>query len=544
MSIPRQFVLPFVIQSEKRKETFSNEAEAATIFVLSELERKNSKIANKQETNAYILKIGYPLWLIVKGELTYVFDGLNITKYDWTYYETSQIDEIFENFEASFRIHEQYIEFLDKYKDVQQNTSTKKLVCRGLIADNTMLNEIDIYRKEATESYSYDDKQAMGLLLPALKEADVTKIVNHIETLQLTFIEKTEKIKQLPELILKNTKKIIEGFNFEAKAISEEAEAKIKAQKETITPKIEKITQEYKKQTELLEKNIDKETEPLEKQKKHIEKIIKEREKNIERYSKQAKTQEQRSNRRSEEALKRKIKREKQEHDELQNQHKKIEKQLKDLEEQRTNETLKLKNKFDEKIRTERKPISTIEEQRDEKQEYLKQESNKLEKLTQNVIEELDNFITQQKKRLTNMKQLTLESDLKLKNNSIIYIPFYITAYKKTSTNSKRYNIFSPSLANSLGFSSKLKGALRMTKVKDLLNERFKTVSTLGEKLLTETSSNTELESQIETLTQKNNILNMKTPLKNGLLQLKEEGWLSESDYQIINATINTEHSP
>jgi len=83
-----------------------------------------------------------------------------------------------------------------------------------------------------------------------------------------------------------------------------------------------------------------------------------------------------------------------------------------------------------------------------------------------------------------------------------------------------------------------------MTKVKDLLNERFKTVSTLGEKLLTETSSNTELETQIETLTQKNNILNMKTPLKNGLLQLKEEGWLSESDYQIINTTINTERSP
>jgi regulator of replication initiation timing len=83
-----------------------------------------------------------------------------------------------------------------------------------------------------------------------------------------------------------------------------------------------------------------------------------------------------------------------------------------------------------------------------------------------------------------------------------------------------------------------------MTKIKGLLNERFKAIATLGEKLQAETASNTEIEKQIEALTEKNNILNMETLIKNGLLLLKEEGWLSEDDYQTISTTDNTESSP
>jgi hypothetical protein len=541
MSSHRQYVLPFVVQSEKRVEPFSVEAEITTLFVLSELERKSGRLnTSKQEKSEYILKVGYPLLLIVRDNVTYVFDGLNRNSYDWTYYETSQIENVVGDFETNFRIHELYVKFLDKYQSFHHNLNNKKLTCEGLIADNTFLNEIGNYRSEAVEIY---DIHATGLILPALKETEVTKCVDQIETLQLEFKEKTEKLKQLPGLISKATNGFIESFNFESKATAEEAEAKIKAQKEVINPKLEKLTQEYKKQVEHLEKSIDKEQDPLEKQKIRIRKTIKERETNIEHYSKQAKLQAQRGNKRSEDSLKRKIKREQQELDELQSQHKKIEKELKKLTEQKTNETLKLKQEFDKRVQIERKPISTLETLRDEKQENFKQKSKKLEELTKLVLEELDSFITQQEKLLTNIEPLNLETDPKLKNNSIIYVPFYIAAYSKTNTNTKRYLVFPPSLASSLGFSSKLKGAFGRAKIKNLLNDRFKAISNLGEKLQLETSTNSELETQIETFTQKNNILNMKTSLTNGLLLLKEEGWLSETDYQTLLTTLNTEET-
>jgi hypothetical protein len=429
---------------------------------------------------------------------------------------------------------------LDKYQSFHHNLSNKKVACEGLIADNTFFNELGNYHSEAAEIY---DSHATGLILPALKEVEVTKVVDQIEALQLEFKEKTERLKQLPELISKATNGFIEGFNFESKATTEEAEAKIKAQREVVNPKIEKLTQEYKKQVEQLEKGIDKEQDPLEKQKVRIKKTIKERETNIEHYGKQAKLQAQRGNKRSEDSLKRKVKREQQELDELQSQYKKIEKELKKLTEQKTDDSLKLKQEFDKKVQIERKPISTLETLRDEKQESFKQESKKLEELTKLVLEELDSFIIQQEKLLTNTKPLNFETDAKIKNNSIIYVPFYIAAYSKINTNTKRYIVFPPSLASSLGFSSKLKGALGRAKIKNLLDERFKAISNLGEKLQIETSTNSELEMQIETLTQKNNILNMKTSLTSGLLLLKEEGWLSETDYQTFLSTLNTKES-
>ncbi|MDR0797609.1 MAG: hypothetical protein LBE70_02665 [Nitrososphaerota archaeon] len=541
MSIYRQYVLPFVVRSEKRKDPFSIEAEVATVFVLSELERKNGRLnANKQEKSVYISKVGYPLVLIVKDKSTYVFDGLSRISYNWTYYETSQVEKVIGDFEANCRIPELYTEFLDKYQNFHYTINSKKLTCESLIADSTLLNELNNYRNEATEIY---DTSTASLIMPVLKETEAKKIVDQIETLQLEFKEKTEKLKQLPELISKTTSKHIEGFSFEIKAFEEEAEAKIKAQKEVINPKIEKLTQEHKKQIEQLEKSIDSEQDPLEKQKTRIEKTMKEREANISHYSKQIKLQAQRGNKRSEDSLKRKSSREKQELDELQTQYKKIEKQLKKLTEQKISETLKLKQEFDKKVQIERKPILTLESLRDEKQEKFNQESKKLEEQTKSVLEEIESFIDQQEKLLANTESITLETDTKLKSNTIIYVPFYIAAYKKINTNLKRHFIFPPALASSLSFSSKLKGALGMAKIKSLLNERFKAISTLGENLQQlETAVNSEIRVQIDDeLKQKNNILNMKTQLTNGLLLLKEEGWLSETDYQTLLSTLNTE---
>ena len=533
MSTLKQFVLPFAVTSKNREKPFSAEAEAATVFALSELERRSDgENSNKSEEIVFILKIGYPLWLITRDKFTYVFDGLNRIRHNWTYCETSEIVFKNEDLKDSFRIREEYIKFLVNYqKSFCQSQNDKELLCEGLIANHTLLEEIGSYRKEATEVHS----QMPGLLWPVLEEKKITKTIDHIETLQLTFKEDIEKLRQLIELVSKTTKEYSEGFNFELKAVEEEAEAKIKAEKEIINPKTEKITINYKKQIERLKKSIDKEQQPLEKQKSRIEKTIKETEKNIEQYNKQAKIQSQRGNKRSEESLKKKLKKEKQKIDELQKQQKKLENQLETLIEQNTNNLAALKSEFDREIQKERQPITTLETIRDKKLEKLK-----LEKLTHAAIEWIEQLVNTWEQRLTNMKLLGLKADAEQKNNTIIYVPFYITAYNHADSKEKRYLVFSPSTVSSLGFSSKLKGMLGRAKIKDLLNKRFETITYLGEKLQDKTTiSNKDLETQIETLIQqKNNLLDRKTLLKEGLLLLKEEGWLSESEHQIILSTI------
>ncbi|XHH08944.1 MAG: hypothetical protein ACFCUE_15475 [Candidatus Bathyarchaeia archaeon] len=535
MPAPKQFTLPFATQSENRKEPFSKEAEAAAIFALSELERKAGGLTSKQEKTVYITKVGYPIWVIVRGNATYLFDGLNRTSYVLNYFEASQTDFVLEDFEASFRIREEYLKFLGNYqKSFQQTLNKKELSCEGLIADNALLSELNTYRKEATEVYG----QSLGLFSPVLRETEVTSVIDQIETLQAVFKEKTEKIKQLTELVSKTSKMYTEGLHFESKAATEEIEAKIKAQKEIINPKIEKLTNEYKKQVERLEKNFDKEKQPLKKQQDHIEKTIKEKEAALERYSKQAKTQANKSNKRSENSLKKKIKKEKRELDEFKKQLKNVERQLKTLAEQQASEIFRLKREFDENVQVERQPITALEASRDEKQESFKQEIVKLEKLTQPVLEELGKFVAQRENILSNMAPLSIESDLKLKNNALLHIPFYIAVYGRADSEAKRYFVFPPALVSSLGFSAKLRGAFGMAKIRNLFSERFRSLYFFAEKIRLNASLSSEFEAQIAALAQKSNILNEQAPLKDGLFLLKDEGWLSEQDYQNLISTL------
>jgi hypothetical protein len=534
MLAPKQFVLPFAVQTESRKESFSLEAELAAIFALSELECKSGGLTSKPEKRGYVLKIGYPFWFIVRDNFTYVFDGLNRTMYNWSYYETSQIEFDMGDFEVNFRILEKYVKFLVNYQSYPQIQSSKELACEGLIVNNALFYELHSYHRDVVEVYD----QTLNLLSPVLKEPDVAVFVDQIENIQLMFREKIEKLEQLSTLISKTTEGYIGGFNFELRAITEEVEAKIKAQREIIGPKVEKLTRNYKKQVERLEKSIDKEKQPIEKQKSTIEKAIKKVVTNIERYSKQVKIQAQKGNKRSEASLKKKLKKEKQEFDDLQKQQKRVENQLKVLVGQRTDESFRLKGEFEREVQIERQPITILEVLREEKQEFFKQESFKLEKLTQTVLEKINQLIVERENLLIHM-ELGFKSDFALKsNNIIIYVPFYIAAYSREGSKAKRYFVFPPSTVCSLGFSSKFKGVLGRAKIKDLFNERFVAVSSLGEKLRLEVSSNLDFEAQIEGLVQKSNLLDMKTLLREGLFLLKEEGWFSESEYQTFFSAV------
>jgi hypothetical protein len=526
MPAPKQYVLPFATQSANRKESFSSNAEAAALFALTELERKTGGLTGRQEKTAYITKVGYPLWLIVREDSVYVFDGLNKSSFLWSYYEAAQTEFVLEEFNASFKIREQYIKFLSSYqKSFQQTLNKKELPINGLIANSDFLSEIEVYRKEATEVTW--QATGLGMLTPTLNESDATAIVNKIETLQASFRDKTEKLEQLTQLIFKTTNGYIEGLRFEADAVSEEAEAKIKAQKEIINPKIEKLTNEYNKQKETLEKSIEREEAPLEKQKSHLEKAIKTAVANIEHYKKQAKTQ---TSKRSEESLKKKLKKEKQELDEIEKQHKIVTKRLQTLSEQRNEETQRLSIEYSKKVKIERQPITDLEAIRDKKLEVFKQEILKLENLTKPVLDELGKIVKQREDLLEKAEPLSIKSDFKLKSNALLYAPFYVAAYN--CGDSKRYYIVPPSNVEGLGFSAKLKGALGRAKIKDLLSPRFRAISLLAEKMRLNAASSSEFEAQLESLAQKNNVLTANTQVKNGLFTLKTEGWLSEVEYQ------------
>lgn len=529
----KQFILPFAAQSENRKQPLATEAEAAAIYALSEMERKSGGIINKQteEKIAYITKIGYPLWLIPRGETTYIFDGLNKSNYAWSYFEASQTKFLIEDFEANFKIRESYMAFLSDYQNrFQQALIKKELICSGLLANVDFLGEFESYRREAAEVASQQSNAA--LLIPMLEETKANSVINEIEGLKTSFKMETEKLQQLIQLINKTTSHYTTALQFEAEAVKEEAEAKIKAQEELINPKIVSLNKEYNNHLANLEESIEKEQLPLEKQKSKLVKTLEAMETKIAQVKKQVKIQANKRNTYSEESLKKKLKKAKKELSELEKQHKSIGKKLKQLSELKSNGIVRLKVELEAKVKAERQPIVDLEASRNAKILIFREEIEKLEKQTKPVLDELDKSVKQREYITSKVEPLGVKSDPKVKSAVLLYVPFYVACYQGVF--SKRYLIVPPSVAGSMGFSAKLKGVLGRSKIKDLFTPRFKTVSGLADKIRLNVDGDSEFEAEIEELAQKTNVLNrnpVHLDVKRGLAYLKDEGWLSEAEY-------------
>jgi hypothetical protein len=107
----------------------------------------------------------------------------------------------------------------------------------------------------------------------------------------------------------------------------------------------------------------------------------------------------------------------------------------------------------------------------------------------------------------------------------------------------RRYLFLPPSTISSIDFSAKLKGALGMSKIKDLLAPRFKSVAALISHVDLFAKQNSVFESQLNDLAQKNNLLNNSLFMENvvkGLVYLKHQGWVSDKEEQVLSNRLRT----
>jgi hypothetical protein len=99
-------------------------------------------------------------------------------------------------------------------------------------------------------------------------------------------------------------------------------------------------------------------------------------------------------------------------------------------------------------------------------------------------------------------------------------------------------------MVGSIDISTKLKGALGRARIKSFLVPRFKEISSLAGFIKEESGKNSTFEMELKDLGARNNILAMKSTqdeIEKGLLNLKDQGWLSDKDYGAIVARAKTD---
>lgn len=535
-SATKRFSLPFSAQKSSVPE-----AEAAAVFAVAELERNKGGglIARQPEEKlVFLSEVGYPLWVFPKNDLTFVFDGFSDSSYGVPYAEVPSAKVFMESLEANLRPRENYTAFLSDHGNYfQQSLKEKQFVFRGLIAGVDFKGEFNVYRKEAIETTAQTNA---ALLSPTLEETAVSSMIAEFDRLQLFLREEAERLPECTRLINRTTSQYITELDYEASAVKEETDAKIRAQEELINPKIAKLNKEYKSKIKDLTESFDKELESLQKLKAKTLKFIAGNEGKIKLYQREAKAQATKKHVIYEKRWKEKIKQTQKELNGLKKELKNIENNFKKLSKQKVQETSKLNFELDSEIKLARQPLLELETARDAKMLAFKQETDKMLKQEKPVIEGLNKSIKLREAIKTNFEQLGIREQ-QLKNPALFYVPFYVACYEMGLT--RRYLILSPSTITGVDFSAKLKGALGMSKIKDLLVPRFKAITALIDKVQVLTKQNTMFESQLNGLAQRNNLLNnglFRENVERGLVYLKHEGWLSDKEQQVLSSRLKS----
>ncbi|MCL5876436.1 MAG: hypothetical protein M1540_01325 [Candidatus Bathyarchaeota archaeon] len=506
-----------------------SEVEAAAVFAVAEMARnKGGGLLSRQpqETLAFLAKVGYPLLLFPKEKSVLLFDGLGGFTHKLPYAEAPSAKTFLAALEANQRPRENYLSFLSAHGSYfKQVPDEKTFALRGLIANPDFKSEFESYLKEATEI-----AESSKLLSPTLDEEKISTSLTDLDKLQSLLRDNQTKLAECLSLLRKTSSQYVTEVEFEIIAATEEAEAKIKAQAEFINPQIAALKKTYAKKIKRVTTSFDKGFSDQQKYRVKTGRLIKRLEIKIRQYEREAKRQGKQGHKIYEKRWKDKIKQAEKELSGLKKELKDTEDALKRIVKQKADALSNLNFELDSQVKVARQPMVRLEEARDAKTFALKQESNKLLALEKPIAEGIEQNLKLEETLNAGFADLGI-SDSQVKSAARVYVPFYVACYEYGSA--RRYLCVPPSTISEADFSSKLKGALGMSKTKNLLTPRFKTVATLMDNVEALTWHNSVFEKELWRLGEGSNLLKnslFTANVKTGLAYLKRAGWLSERE--------------
>ncbi len=528
-----RLILPFSVLSEDRKEPFTKEMEKVAIFCFAELERAKGRgliLKQPMEKFVFIAECYYPFWLIPWSKLNILFDGLHATAHTLTYKTIPDVKAFMENVERSSKAQETFMAFLsNNVSYFQTPTTEKQMVLNCLITDPNFLNEFASYLSEAPQNETMPPHVVM--LVPTIDESTIASLTQELENLKSEFKEDVNILYRSMKLLSKTTNNFVKTIRNKIKLVREEFDEEFKNQEITVTPKVNRINAEYDEKTTALTRDFERQLLPLQKEKVKLERTREQTLGKIERYKIEAKTCAVSKDVVGERKWKEKVNEGKKEFSEIEVKIEEIEEKIKEMEESKSLETFRLRSEWEAKVKDARKDLLELEASRDAKIQIHNQEIEKLQSLTSAIIQQIDNIAKLREADLANFEMLGIQQ--RHKNPTLIYMPFYLACYKAELK--KRYVVFSPSVVNSIGFTTKIKGALGKAKVKHLLVPRFKSIASLLNKFPALIERNVAFGREVYEAGDKVDMLkasSMQEQIKSGLEKLKEEGWLSQKEYE------------
>ena len=528
--------MPFAYSQEN--EVFNGDLEKAAVFCTSELKReKGGGFFKKQdgENLIFISKILYPFWLAPFKDMTLLLDGLNIASCTINYSTLPDSKVFIENLKQRALTRQALANFLSNNQNYfQVSNNEQKLTVEGFINDKDFTMEFLNYTKNAPTT-NLPIVEAL-LVSPALDEEGVFKMLQSVENTWLKLTEETSELYEVIKLLNSKKQEAQSNLRGEIKDIKDEFSVKIQKEKAVVDDIVSKINKAYSGEVTKVSDIFEQKIKVLQKDVVKFEKKKEQLEEEIEHVNSEIKTAAINKDSSAEQKWKEERNKLKDKRPAVSSTLKELEKHIDDVEENRKTELFQLKQDNNAKIKEASKDLVELEVSRDSEIKVYQNEIAKIEELTSNIIDKVDELAKNRETKILEFNQLGVKH--KMAGDSLVYMSFYLSGYQSKSN--KRYVYLEPSDVSNGGLSTRLK-ALGKTKISQLFQPKSRKITSILNSFICLMSENKVFNCEISEACLKVNLSRTEKAetLRNGLSKLKEQGWLSNAEFVEFNQKVS-----
>ena len=531
-----KLLLPFAVSAKDREEIFTKEMEMATILCLAESERRKSEgfiLKKPAEKLIFIAEACYPIWLVPWRGRSLLFDGFGAISHTLTYDILPDIKTFINDLQGTAKRSEAYSAFLsDALNYFQGFKGQEEKTIEGLIASHEFIQDFVSYVQEAkTIQRPILDK---AFLAPTLDESTLSSFIQDFSNLRATLKEDIASLRESMRMLSATTREHIKTIRVGIKETRKEFNEKIEELKPSVLEKVQQIQKKYDDKIIVFSKKFDKQLHQCHQERVKLEKTKKTIAVEIKHCETEIASCKLRKDGTGETHWRKELEEYKKKLPALEKEIVDANKKLEDAEAVKRIEISKIKSESNVKAEAAMKCLRELEASRDAKIRMGRQEIKSLEEATSAILDQMDKLVATKKAALNELEGMGIVQ--RRINYRLAYLPVYLACYQTNSK--KRYVLYSPSVACSMGIKTKFKRVFGVAKIKSLLQQRSKFISDVLNELPIVVEHNPVFEREIIDAGVKANILRTKDWRKRisiGLGRLTDEGWISENEFQTFS---------
>lgn len=534
----KSLLLPFSVSAKDRSLPFTEEMEMAIVFYMTESERKKreGKILKKPpEEIAFIAQSYYPMWLVPWGSRTLLFDGLGVSHHTIFYEVLPDVKTFINDIKGGADKHQAYLAALSDHSQYFQSVkSTKEKNILGLITSSDFIQDFQAYITDAEEAEGSKIEQVC--LSQLVDESTISSVLKQLSELKVTLERDIEDLRDAMKLIRTTTRKHVEIIQEENKKIQADLNEKTAAAKSIALEKVQQIQEKYDARILKASQRYERKLREMHLERVKLEKAEERADAQIQRCENEIQILKTRKDAAGERRWKEEKEKAKREVSTLKKNIDALDKRIGEAQSQKKIEISNVRSEFNVQSEAAMESVRELEANRESKNQLSQQEVKSLEDSTSTLLLQLDKLIKQKVGALGGLDKMGIKHRRK---TALAYVPLYVSCFQ--GENQRKYVVFPPSVAGSMGMITKFKGMFGVSKVRSMFQPRSNALTKVLNQMVALIERDPVFKRDFHDTGMQNNILQSKKSrerIQKGLKDLRNEEWISVNEIQTLSSLL------